>query len=76
MASVTDGDVVGHFRLAYQTVVRFPVLTVPPLLVGVLGFALLFFIGGGATVMGALLGGAMGGGHGAAAGGVAGLVLG
>ena len=76
MASVTDGDVVGHFRLAYQTVLRFPVLIAPPLLVGVLGFALLFFIGGGATVMGALMGGAMGGGHGAAAGGIAGLVLG
>ena len=76
MASVTDGDVVGQFRLAYGTVVRFPVLIVPPLLVGILGFALLFFIGGGATVMGALMGGAMGGGEGAAAGGIAGLVLG
>jgi hypothetical protein len=76
MASVTDGDVVGQFRLAYETVVRFPVLIVPPLLVGILGFALLFFIGGGATVMGALMGGAMGGGEGAAAGGIAGLVLG
>src|SRR5262245_41224516 len=76
MASVTESDVVGHFRLAYQTVLRFPVLIAPPLLVGVLGFALLFFIGGGATVMGALMGGAMGGGHGAAAGGIAGLVLG
>jgi hypothetical protein len=76
VASVTDGDILGHFRLAYETVVRFPVLIVPPLLVGILGFALIFFIGGGATVMGALMGGAMGGGHGAAAGGVAGLVLG
>jgi hypothetical protein len=76
MASVKDGDVVGHFRLAYQTVLRFPVLIAPPILVGVLGFALLFFIGGGATVLGALMGGAMGGGHGAAAGGIAGLVLG
>jgi hypothetical protein len=71
-----DGDIVGHFRRAYETVVRYPVLIVPPLLVGVLGFALIFFIGGGATVMGALMGGAMGGGHGTAAGGAAGLVLG
>jgi hypothetical protein len=76
MASVTDGDVVGQFRLAYGTAVRFPVLVVPPLLVGILGFALLFFIGGGATVMGALMGGVVGGGEGAAAGGIAGLVLG
>src|SRR5574342_1366019 len=76
MASETGGDVVGQFRVAYATVVRFPVLIVPPLLVGVLGFALLFFIGGGATMMGALMGGVMGGGAGAAAGGIAGLVLG
>lgn len=76
MASVTDGDVVGHFRLAYETILRFPVLIAPPILVGILGFALLFFIGGGATLMGALMGGAVGGGHGAAAGGIAGLVLG
>jgi hypothetical protein len=76
MASVTDGDVVGHFRLAYQTVLRFPLLIAPPILVGILGFALLFFIGGGATVLGALMGGAVGGGHGAAAGGIAGLILG
>ena len=76
MASGTDGDLVGHFRVAYDTVVRFPLLIAPPLLVAVLGFALLFFIGGGATVMGALMGGAMGGGGGAAAGGIAGLVLG
>jgi len=80
MASATDGDVVGQFRRAYETVVRFPVLIVPPLLVGILGFLLLFFIAGGATVvgalMGALMGGAMGGGVGAAAGGIAGLVLG
>jgi hypothetical protein len=80
MASATDGDVVGQFRRAYETVVRFPVLIVPPLLVGILGFLLLFFIAGGATVvgalMGALMGGAMGGGAGAAAGGIAGLVLG
>ena len=76
MASLTDGDVVGHFRLAYETVLRFPVLIAPPIIVGLLGFALLFFIGGGATVLGALMGGAMAGGHGAAAGGIAGLVLG
>jgi hypothetical protein len=75
MASGAD-DIVGHFRLAYQTGVRFPVLIVPPLAVAVLGFLLLFFIGGGAAVMGALMGGAMGDGHGAAAGGIAGLVLG
>jgi hypothetical protein len=76
MTSVTDGDIVGQFRVAYATVVRFPVLIVPPLFVGILGFALLFFIGGGATMMGALMGGALGGGKGAAAGGIAGLVLG
>ena len=75
MASGAD-DIVGHFRLAYQTVIRFPVLIVPPLAVAVLGFLLVFFIGGGAAVIGALMGGAMGGGHGAAAGGIAGLVLG
>ena len=75
MAGGAD-DIVGHFRLAYQTVVRFPVLIVPPLAVAVLGFLLLFFIGGGVAVIGALVGGAMGGGHGAAAGGIAGLVLG
>src|SRR5262249_20924706 len=76
MASGTDGDGVGHFRLAYQAVLRFPVLIAPPIVVGILGFALLFFIGGGAAVLGALMGGAMGGGHGAAAGGIAGFVLG
>ncbi len=75
MAGGAD-DFVGHFRLAYQAVARFPVLIVPPLAVAVLGFMLLFFIGGGAAVIGALMGGAMGGSHGAAAGGFAGLVLG
>ena len=75
MVNGTD-DIVGHFRRAYQIVVRFPLLIAPPLAVAVLGFLLLFFIGGGATVMGALMGGAMGGGQGAAAGGIAGLVLG
>jgi hypothetical protein len=76
MTSGTDGDLVRHFRVAYETVVRYPVVIAPPLCVGVLGFALLFFIGGGATVMGGLLGGAMGGGQGLAAGGIVGLVLG
>jgi hypothetical protein len=76
MSSATDGDIVGHFRAAYETIVRFPVLIAPPLVVGVLGFALLFFIGGGAAVMGGLLGGVMGGGEGLAAGGIVGLVLG
>jgi hypothetical protein len=75
MAGGAD-DFVGHFRLAYQAMMRFPVLIVPPLGVAVLGFFLLFFIGGGAAVIGALMGGAMGGSHGAAAGGIAGLVLG
>jgi hypothetical protein len=75
MAGGAD-DFVGHFRLAYQAVARFPVLIVPPLAVAVLGFMLLFFIGGGAAVIGALMGGAVGGSHGAAAGGIAGLVLG
>jgi hypothetical protein len=82
MGSVAEGDVVGHFRQAYGTVVRFPVLVVPPILVGILGFALLFLIAGGATVVGALMGGLLGGsmggdgGAGAAAGGIAGLILG
>jgi hypothetical protein len=76
MASGTDGDLVGHFRVAYETVVRFPLLIAPPLVVGILGFALLFFIGGGVTAMGALMGGMVGGGQGMAAGGVVGLVLG
>ena len=75
MAGGAD-DFVGHFRLAYQAVARFPVLIVPPLAVAVLGFMLLFFIGGGGAVIGALMGGAVGGSHGAAAGGIAGLVLG
>lgn len=75
MASGAD-DIVGHFRLAYRTVVRFPVLIVPPLAVAVLGFLLVFFIGGGAAAVGALMGGAMGGGQGATAGGIVGLVLG
>jgi hypothetical protein len=76
MTSGTDGDLVGHFRVAYETVLRFPLLIAPPLVVGILGFALLFFIGGGVTAMGALMGGMMGGGQGMAAGGVVGLVLG
>jgi hypothetical protein len=76
MASGPDGDLVGHFRVAYDTVVRFPLLIAPPLVVGVLGFALLFFIGGGVAAMGALMGGLMGGGEGLAVGSVAGLVLG
>ena len=75
MASGAD-DIVGHFRLAYQTVIRFPVLIVPPLAVAVLGFLLVFFIGGGAAAVGALMGGAMGGGKGATAGGIVGLILG
>ncbi len=75
MAGGAD-DIVGHFRLAYQTVVRFPVLIVPPLAVAVLGFMLLFFIGGGAAVMGALMGGAMGGATGRRPAGSSGLVLG
>jgi hypothetical protein len=76
MSSGTESDLLGHFRGAYETLIRFPVLVAPPLVIGVLGFALLFFIGGGATVMGGLLGGLVGGGEGVAAGGIAGLVLG
>jgi hypothetical protein len=75
MAGDTDGDLVEHFRAAYAALTRFPVLIAPPLLVGVLGFVLLFVIGGGATAMGALMGGLVGGGKGVAAGGLAGLVL-
>jgi hypothetical protein len=76
MASITDGDVVGQFRLAYATVVRFPVLIVPPLLVGILGFLLVVFIAGGIAAIGALIGGVTGGGGAAAVGGLAGLALG
>jgi hypothetical protein len=76
MASAPDSDVVAQFRVAYETVVRFPLLIAPPLLVGVLGFALLFFIGGGAAAIGALMGGMMGGSEGVTAGGIVGLVLG
>jgi hypothetical protein len=76
MVSVTHGDVVGQFRLAYATVVRFPVLIVPPLLVGVLAFLLVVFIAGGIAAIGALIGGVTGGGGAAAVGGLAGLALG
>jgi hypothetical protein len=69
-------DLPGHFRTAYQTVVRFPLLVAPPVVVGLLAFVLLFFIGGGAAMMGAAMGAMMGGGQGMAAGGVAGLLLG
>jgi hypothetical protein len=62
--------------MGYETVVRFPLLLVPPLAVGVLGFALLFLIGGGVAAIGALVGGLVGGGEGVAAGTVAGIVLG
>lgn len=76
MGNVADGDVVGHFRLAYQAVARFPVLIVPPLAVGVIPLALVFFIGGAAALLGGLMGGAVGGGPGAALGGIVGIVLG
>lgn len=75
MASGTD-DIVGHFRLAYQTVIRFPLLIAPPLAVAVVGFLLLFFVLGGVAGFGALVGWMMGGGAGAYAGGLAGFVLG
>jgi hypothetical protein len=78
MASGTDGDLVGHFRIAYESVVRYPVLIAPPLAVGVLGFALLavvFLVVGGATVMGGLLGGLQGSGELIAVAGIAGLIL-
>jgi hypothetical protein len=76
MGNVADGDVVGHFRLAYQAVARFPVLIVPPLVVGIVPFGLVFLIGGAAAVMGGLMGGAVGGGAGVMVGGVVGIVLG
>ena len=76
MTSAADGEVVPHFRVAYETVVRFPLLIAPPLVVGLLGFGLLFFVGGGAAAVGALMGGMMGGSQGSAAGGIAGFVLG
>lgn len=78
MASGTDGELVGHFRVAYESVVRYPVLIVPPLAVGVLGFgvlAVVFLVVGGATVMGALLGGLQGSGELIAIAGIAGLIL-
>jgi hypothetical protein len=78
MASGTDGDLVGHFRVAYDAVVRYPVLIAPPLAVGILGFAVLlvvFLVVGGVTVMGALMGGLRGGDEVMAAIGIVGLVL-
>lgn len=74
---MTDGlDIVEQFRRAFQTLVRFPLLVAPPLVVGLLPFALLVFVGGGAAMMGAAVGGVMGGGRGMAAGGLAGLAVG
>ena len=78
MASATDGDLVGHFRVAYESLVRYPVLIAPPLAVGILGFVLLlvvFLLAGGATVMGALMGGFQGGGDVMAAIGIVGVVF-
>jgi hypothetical protein len=75
MASDTD-DVVAHFRAAYETVVRFPLLIAPPLAVAVLGFLLFLFIFGGVAGLGALGGWIQGGGEGALIGGLVGLVLG
>jgi hypothetical protein len=76
MTSAADGELAGYFRVAYRAVLRFPLLVAPPLAVGVLGFLVFLFIGGGATMMGAAMGGLMGGGGGMAAGGIAGLVAG
>jgi hypothetical protein len=78
MASGTDGDLVGHFRVAYDSLVRYPVMIAPPLAVGILGFGLLlvvFLVAGGATMMGGLLGGLHGGGEVMAAIGIVGLVF-
>jgi hypothetical protein len=78
MVNGTNGDLVGHFRVAYESVVRYPVLVAPPLAVGLLGFALLlviFLVVGGATVMGALMGGLREGGEVMAAAGIVGVVL-
>jgi hypothetical protein len=76
MTGSTD-DVVGHFRLAYQTLVRFPLLIAPSLAMAVVGFMLFFAIGGGFAAVGALVGGILGGeGAAVAAGGIAGFVLG
>jgi hypothetical protein len=69
-------DVLEQFRSAFQTLLRFPLLVAPPLVVGLLPFALVFFIGGGAALMGAAVGGLLGGGRGMAAGGLAGLAIG
>jgi hypothetical protein len=74
---VTD-DLVGHFRVAYDSLVRNPVLIAPPLAVGILGFALLlvvFLIVGGATMMGVLLGGLRDGAEVMAVVGIAGFIL-
>jgi hypothetical protein len=79
MTSVTNDDLVGHFRVAYDSLVRFPVLIAPPLAVGILGFALLlvvFLVVGGATVMGALMGGLQVSGEVMAAIGIVGVILG
>jgi hypothetical protein len=75
MTSDTD-DVVGHFRVAYETVVRFPLLFVPPLAVAVLAIVPLFLIFGSVAGLGALGGWMQGGGGGALVGGVVGMVLG
>lgn len=75
MANETD-DVVAHFRLAYETILRFPLLIVPPLAVAVLGFVLFLVVFGGVAGLGALGGWMQGGGEGAFVGGLVGFVLG
>ena len=75
MASEAD-DVVRHFRVAYEAMVRFPMLILPPLAVAVIGFLLIFFVFGGAAGFGALAGWLQGGGEGAVIGGVVGFALG
>ncbi len=76
MTNATNGDLIGHFRVGYEAVIRFPILIAPPIAVAVLGFVLFFLLGGSAAVIGAAMGGLFGGGGGVAAGGMAGFVLG
>ena len=64
MASATDGDVVGALPAGVRDHAPLSRADRPAAGRRVLGFALLFFIGGGAAVMGGLLGGVMGGGEG------------
>ena len=76
MGNGAESDLAGHFRAGWETLLRHPVLLVPPLAVGVVAIALLVLLGGGTALIGALMGGMVGGGDAAAAGGIVGLLAG